>query len=203
MNNQPAVEWKKEWTDLSDKKKNVEQQEKKETKKNVETEAVAETVEKQSPETDRIAELEAELQKVREELAKEKEQGMRVRAEYDNYRKRTAKEIGEISADVTAKTVQEILPIADNIERALAADGADADLRKGIQMVQQQIENAFHKLQIEAVGEENTPFDPNLHNAVMHVEDKNIGENMVVQVFQKGYKIGSKVLRYAMVKVAN
>ena len=151
----------------------------------------------------KIAELEALLKKAQDDLAHEKEMGMRVRAEYDNYRKRTAKEMGEIAIDVRVKTVQEILPIADNIERALSVTGSDADMRKGIEMIEQQILNTFAKLEIEAIADENVAFDPNIHNAVMHVEDENFGENTVVQVFQKGYKIGDKIVRYAMVKVAN
>ena len=100
--------------------------------------------------------------------------------------------------------MKEILPIADNIERALAAqEGSEAELRKGIAMVQQQIHNVFTQMHIEPIDAENIPFDPQLHNAVMHIEDENLGENMVVQVLQKGYKLGDKVLRYAMVKVAN
>ena len=148
--------------------------------------------------------LAAELEQLKKELAAEKDQNLRIRAEYDNYRKRTAREMGEITADVRSKTVKEILPIADNIERALAAqEGSEAELRKGIAMVQQQIHNVFTQMHIEPIDAENIPFDPQLHNAVMHIEDENLGENMVVQVLQKGYKLGDKVLRYAMVKVAN
>lgn len=148
--------------------------------------------------------LAAELEQLKKELAAEKDQNLRIRAEYDNYRKRTAREMGEITADVRSKTVKEILPIADNIERALAAqEGSEAELRKGIAMVQQQIHNVFTQMHIEPIDAENIPFDPQLHNAVMHIEDESLGENMVVQVLQKGYKLGDKVLRYAMVKVAN
>ena len=148
--------------------------------------------------------LAAELEQLKKELAAEKDQNLRIRAEYDNYRKRTAREMGEITADVRSKTVKEILPIADNIERALAAqEGSEAELRKGIAMVQQQIHNVFTQMHIEPIDAENIPFNPQLHNAVMHIEDENLGENMVVQVLQKGYKLGDKVLRYAMVKVAN
>ena len=140
--------------------------------------------------------LAAELEQLKKELAAEKDQNLRIRAEYDNYRKRTAREMGEITADVRSKTVKEILPIADNIERALAAqEGSEAELRKGIAMVQQQIHNVFTQMHIEPIDAENIPFDPQLHNAVMHIEDENLGENMVVQVLQKGYKLGDKVLR--------
>lgn len=161
-----------------------------------------ETAEKQ-PETAEEA-LKAEIEELRKQLEAEKDMGLRVRAEYDNYRKRTAREMGEIAASVRCETLTEILPVADNIERALAsAEGNEAELRKGVSMIGQQIEQIFSKLHIETIGEENVPFDPQVHNAVMHVEDDAIEECTVVQVFQKGYKLGNKVLRYAMVKVAN
>ena len=148
--------------------------------------------------------LQAEIEQLKKQLSEEKDLGLRVRAEYDNYRKRTAREMGEINANVRVETLAEILPIADNIERALAsAEGNEAELRRGVDMIRQQIEQIFTKMNIETIGEENVPFDPQIHNAVMHVEDEAIEESTVVQVFQKGYKLGNKVLRYAMVKVAN
>lgn len=171
-------------------------------------ETTAETAEKkpEQPAAEKTPEqlLQEEVDRLKAELAAEKDQNLRIRAEYDNYRKRTSREMGEITVNVRSETVKELLPVADNIERALAtAEGSEADLRKGISMVQQQIQNVFTKLHIEAIDEENVPFDPQSHNAVVHVEDDTIGENTVVQVLQKGYKLGTKVLRYAMVKVAN
>lgn len=160
----------------------------------------------QTPEAEPTPEqkLQAEVEALKAQLAAEKDQNLRVRAEYDNYRKRTARERGEIAANVRVETVKELLPVADNIERALAtAAGNEADLRKGIAMVQQQIQSVFTKLSIEPIEAENVPFDPNMHNAVMHVQDETTDDNTVVQVLQKGYKLGGKVLRYAMVKVAN
>ena len=112
--------------------------------------------------------------------------------------------MGEIAANVRVETVKELLPVADNIERALAtAEGNEADLRKGIAMVQQQIQNVFTKLSIEPIDAENVPFDPNAHNAVMHVEDEALGENVIAEVFQTGFAMGDKIVRFAMVKVAN
>ena len=161
-------------------------------------EAAAEAV---NPE---IEQLKAEIEQLKKQLSDEKDMSLRVRAEYDNYRKRTAREMGEINANVRCETIAEILPIADNIERALACpEGNEAELRKGVDMIRQQIGHVFEKMHIEPIEGENIPFDPNLHNAVMHVEDDAVTESTVVQMFQKGYKLGNKVLRYAMVKVAN
>lgn len=180
----------KELTDLSQEK---------DTK--VTAEAAETAAEAANPE---IEQLKAEIEQLKKQLAEEKELGLRVRAEYDNYRKRTAREMGEINANVRCETITEILPIADNIERALACpEGNEAELRKGVSMIQMQIDNVFTKMNIEPIAAENVPFDPNVHNAVMHVEDDAITESTVTQVFQKGYKLGNKVLRYAMVKVAN
>ena len=153
---------------------------------------------------DEIAGLKEEIKRLQEELEKQKDLDMRVRAEYDNFRKRTSREMSEIAARAKAEAIADILPIADNIDRALSVqEGSEADIRKGVEMIHTQIENAFQKLGIEAIAEENVEFDTQLHNAVMHVEDENVKPNTVVQVLQKGYKIGSRVLRYAMVKVAN
>ncbi len=172
-----------------------------ETKTAEETAEAVETAETVNPE---VEQLKAEIEQLKKQLADEKDMGLRVRAEYDNYRKRTAREMGEINANVRCETIAEILPIADNIERALACpEGNEAELRKGVDMIRQQIGHVFEKMHIETIEGENIPFDPNLHNAVMHVEDDSIEESTVVQMFQKGYKLGNKVLRYAMVKVAN
>ena len=158
----------------------------------------------QPEQSDVTAELREEIKKLQAELEKQKDLDMRVRAEYDNFRKRTSREMREIAARAKAEAIAEILPIADNIDRALSVqEGSEADIRKGVEMIHTQIENAFQKLGIEAINEENVEFDPHLHNAVMHVEDEEAKANTVIQVLQKGYKVGSRVLRYAMVKVAN
>lgn len=127
---------------------------------------------------------------------------MRLSAEYDNYRKRTAKEKEGIYTDSCVDVLKEILPVIDNLERALAADGSNGDLKKGVEMTLKQFNDALEKLNVEEIPADGN-FDPNLHNAVMHIESDEFGENEIAEVFQKGYKRGDKVLRYSMVKVAN
>ncbi len=169
--------------------------------------------EKRPPEAEAPPEPEAQepqpqeedaLEKLQAELAAQKDQYLRVLAEYDNFRKRTAAEKAGIYNNAVSDTVQAILPIADNIERALGQENASAeDMRKGVEMIQAQIEAAFEKLGMTAVGEAGEAFDPKLHNAVAHIEDENLGENVIAAVFQKGYKLGDRVVRFAMVQVAN
>ena len=128
----------------------------------------------------------------------------RMAAEYDNFRKRTEREKAAIYNDATAAAVSRILSVEDNLERALAqADCSVEDLRKGVQMVQTQMQESLSKLGVSEMGAPGEPFNPDLHNAVMHVEDESLEENVIVEVFQKGYRIGEKVIRHAMVKVAN
>lgn len=146
----------------------------------------------------------ARLEQAQEELKKQKELLLRTAAEYDNYRKRTEREKTAVYADATAAAVTEFLPVADNLERALKQqDCTVEDLRKGVEMVGAQLKGALAKLGVTEMGEAGEVFNPDLHNAVSHVEDENAGENTVVQVFQKGYKIGDKIVRHAMVQVAN
>lgn len=165
--------------------------------------------EKKPPETSAPPEpetqpLEEELERLRQELDEHKQQHLRVLAEYDNYRKRTASEKNAIYNNAVSDTVQAILPIADNIGLALNQENASAeDMRKGVEMIENQIEAAFEKLGITSVGEVGDIFDPNLCNAIAHVEDENLGENVISQVFQKGYLLGDRVVRHAMVQVAN
>ena len=131
-----------------------------------------------------------------------KDRLLRVTAEYENYRKRTAKEKEGIYTDSCADVIKEILPVVDNLERALAADGSVEDLKKGIEMTIKGLQSSFDKLgveEIDASGE----FDPNLHQAVMHIEDESLETNVVAEVFMKGYKRGDKVIRHTVVKVAN
>lgn len=145
---------------------------------------------------------EEENKKLREELDSTKDRFLRLTAEYDNYRKRTTKEKEGIYSDAYVDVLKEIIPILDNLERAVAADGSIEDLKKGIEMTIKGCKDSFAKLgveEIDASGE----FDPNLHNAVMHIEDENLGKNAVAEVFQKGYKKDDKIIRHTMVKVAN
>lgn len=145
-----------------------------------------------------------ELEKANAETRKAREQLTRLAAEYENFRKRSEREKEAIHADATASAVTELLSVADNLERALAQkDCSVEDLRRGVEMVMNQLQAAFRKLDVTEMGQVGDPFDPNLHNAISHVEDENAEENTIVQVFEKGYRIGDKVIRHAMVQVAN
>ena len=128
---------------------------------------------------------------------------LRTLAEYDNYRKRSIKEKDAIYPQAKADTVEKFLPIIDNFERAMQTECSDEAFKKGIEMIFQSFIKTMTDLSVEEIGKEGETFNPDLHNAVMHVEDENYGENVVAQVLQKGYKIGDRVVRYAMVKVAN
>ena len=128
---------------------------------------------------------------------------MRLLAEYDNYRKRTQKEKEASWANAKAETIKELLPVYDNLARALQQKTEDEAYAKGVEMIMTQMKNALEKLGVEAIPAAGQTFDPNLHNAVMHVDDEDLGENVVVEVFQDGFKLGDKIIRHAMVKVAN
>lgn len=155
------------------------------------------------PQTDTPAgEPEPEEAPAQEQLVP-REQFLRLAAEYDNYRKRTAKEKESLWAGAKADTVQAFLPVYDNLERALKQDTADEAYKKGVEMTMNQLREVFAKLGITEIEAQGKPFDPNLHNAVMHIEDENLGENTVAQVFQAGFMLGEKVIRFAMVQVAN
>lgn len=133
-----------------------------------------------------------------------KDQFVRLTAEYDNYRKRTTKEKDNIYQDAKADTVKEFLAVYDNLERAVAADGDDTSPhRKGLEMIFAQYKEILKKLGVEEIPAKGQPFDPEKHNAVMHIDDEAYGENEVAQVFQAGFMMGDKVIRYAIVQVAN
>lgn len=145
----------------------------------------------------------SEEDKLRVELNESKDKYLRLMAEYDNFRKRSAKERLELSATVKGNTISEILPVFDNFERALAAETQDTAYKQGVEMIFKQFGDMLAKLGVEVIDPIGQTFDPNIANAVNQIEDENLGENEVAQVFQKGYKIGDKVIRYAMVAVAN
>ena len=128
---------------------------------------------------------------------------LRLAAEYDNFRKRTVKEKEQSYGNGKADAVAKLLPIYDNLERALNQPTEDAAYKKGVEMTMNELVKIFTGLSVEIFGEAGDAFDPNLHNAVMHTEDENLGENVISQVFQKGFKVGDKVVRFAMVQVAN
>ena len=138
-----------------------------------------------------------------EKPQEDSERYLRLMAEFDNYKKRSAKEREAIYTDVRVDTVTKFLPVFDNLERAMKTETADEAFKKGVEMTYNQLTDVFKKLGVEEIESVGKPFDPALHNAVMHVEDETLGENQIVEEFQKGFKIGEKVIRYSMVKVAN
>ena len=133
----------------------------------------------------------------------ERDAHLRVAAEFDNFRKRTIKEKEASYGNGKADAVAKMLPIYDNLERALNQPTEDAAYKKGVEMTMNELLKIFTGLGVEVFGNPGDAFDPNLHNAVMHIDDENLGENVIAQVFQKGFKIGEKVVRFAMVQVAN
>ena len=153
-----------------------------------------------------VAELEEKLAAKEAELAEANDKFMRLAAEYDNYRRRTTREQELMYGDGKADAVEKILPVLDNLDRAMAAEPETAEAKQyheGVKMTIRQFKEVMSKIgviEIEALGKE---FDPNLHNAVMHVEDETVGDNTVVEEFQKGYMLGDRVIRHSMVKVAN
>ena len=165
-------------------------------------EAAGEPVEE--PAEEPAEESSDELDNLQKALEEEQNRYLRLMAEYDNFRKRSAREKDGIYTDAKADTFTSLLPVLDNFDRAFEnEDASPEDFRKGIEMTRDQILAVFEKAGVEAYGEAGDPFDPNIHNAVSHIEDPEQGENVLAQVFQKGYKLGDKVLRHAMVVVAN
>ena len=174
----------------------------------VETETVqAEetTVEAETAEEAAIDPLQAELEACKAELAAEKEKYLRMAAEYDNYRRRSAKEREAAYSDAYADALMQIIPVIDNLERAAGYGNAgDAkQLSDGVNMILTQFTSVLEKMGIEAFGEKGDLFDPNIHNAIMHEEDPEQDESILGEVFQRGYRRGDKIIRCAMVKVIN
>ncbi len=129
---------------------------------------------------------------------------LRLAAEFDNFRKRSQREKDGIYVNAIAKAVTELLPTYDNLERAVKADTTDPEYKKGVELTMNQLGENLKKLDVKVIeAEPGTVFNPNLHNAVMHIEDENFEENVIAEVFQQGFSIGEKVIRHAMVKVAN
>ena len=144
-----------------------------------------------------------EVAKLREQLAAEQDKYLRLLAEYDNFRKRSQKEKDNLYTEIRAETVGKFLPVYDNLERALNQPTADEAYKKGVEMTMGGLIEVMEKLGVVAFGDVGDTFDPNMHNAVMHCEDENLGENVLAEVFQKGFRVGDKVVRFAMVRVAN
>ena len=159
--------------------------------------------EQAEPKKKRAKKSDKELEALQEQLAAEQDKYLRMAAEYDNYRKRSMKEKDHIYNDGVADTLTKFLPIYDNLERALQQQTADEAYKKGVEMIMTAMKETLSKCGVTVFGEVGETFDPALHNAVMHVEDEAIEESTVVEVFQKGFTMGEKVLRFSMVKVAN
>ena len=160
---------------------------------------VEETVEEvleETPETPEVNPWE-------EKYNAERDAHLRVAAEFDNFRKRTLREKEASYGNGKADAVAKILPIYDNLERALNQPTEDAAYKKGVELTMNELVRIFTSLGVEIFGEKGDAFDPNLHNAVMHIDDETMEENTISQVFQKGFKIGEKIVRFAMVQVAN
>lgn len=172
-----------------------------------EKETVQETVEtnEQTQQADeKVTELEQSIQKKDEEITELNEKYMRLVAEYDNFKKRTVKEKEALYANSVCDIVKELLPVIDNLERAMNSfEDKESEHYKGFEMVLRQTNDIFAKIGVEEIKAEGETFNPDLHNAVMHIDDENFGENVVAEQFQKGYTYKDKVIRYSMVKVAN
>ncbi|MBQ4630753.1 MAG: nucleotide exchange factor GrpE [Clostridia bacterium] len=156
--------------------------------------------------TKKQKEADAKVEALEKEISELNDKYLRVMAEYDNFKKRTQKEKEAIYTDSVGDTVTELLPVLDNFERALASFGDDAkesEFFKGFEMIYTQTRDIFTKLGVKTIETKDSEFDPNLHNAVMHIDDEEYGENVIVEEFQKGYTYRDKVIRYSMVKVAN
>lgn len=150
-----------------------------------------------------IDDLNAKLEEAGNKIAEADDKYLRLCAEYDNYRKRTSKEKLEIFSDSTIKCVAEFLPVLDNFERAFESECTDETFKNGMKMIYNQFNEALDKIgvkEMKALGEQ---FDPNLHNAIKQTEDENFGDNTICEVFQKGYMLNDKVIRHAVVAVAN
>ena len=173
----------------------------KDKKKDIQAEEVVEEVEttetaQETPEVPEVNEWE-------EKYNAERDAHLRVAAEFDNFRKRTLKEKEQSYGNGKADAVEKLLPVYDNLERALNQPTEDEAYKKGVEMTMTQLVGIFSGLGVEIFGNVGDEFDPNFHNAVMHTEDENFGENTICQVFQKGFKLGEKIIRFAMVQVAN
>lgn len=171
-----------------------------------ETDAAADVAtekEAAAAEADETAELQQKIEALEKELADEKEKYLRLDAEYYNYRTRSLKEKQDAYDNALTKAVTEVLSVIDNFERALTTECADANFKKGVEMIFRQYTAILEKLGVKEIEAEGKPFDPNFHNAVSQITDENLGENTVAAVLQKGYIMGNKVIRHAMVTVAN
>ena len=175
-----------------------------ETTEETAKEAAGETVENQEEESFTVSREQMEkMEQLAKLVSDSNDKYLRLAAEYDNYRKRTAREKENIYGDAKADTVKPFLEVYDNLVRGVAQFEEGDGHRQGMEMIAKQFLDVLAKLGVTEIEAEGQPFDPEKHNAVMHVDDESFGENIVAEVFQKGFMIGDKVLRFAMVKVAN
>ena len=144
-----------------------------------------------------------EVNPFEEKYNAERDAHLRLAAEFDNFRKRTAKEKESSYLNGKADAVEKLLPVYDNLARALKQETADAAFKKGVEMTMTELVKILNGMGVEIFGQEGDTFDPNLHNAVMHTDEEGVAENTITQVFQQGFKIGDKIVRFAMVQVAN
>lgn len=153
--------------------------------------------------TEEASDLQTELDKAKEALSQQETQYQYLAAEYDNFRRRSAKEKTDAYSKAKGDAALAFLPVFDNLQRALAAPCADPAYAKGVEMTMTQLRQVLESLDITEIPALGEQFDPNMHNAVMHVDDESVGENTIVDVFQSGFRMGEKVIRFSMVKVAN
>ena len=171
--------------------------------KELKTETASENTVEQEVKDEAAEETNQELAALQKENEELKNKLLRQMAEFDNFKKRTSKEKDELYGYAKADCVEAVLGVLDNFERALQTDCADETFKQGVEMIFNQFSEALKKLGVEEIPAQGETFDPQVHNAVNQVEDENFGENTVCQVFQKGYKIGDRVIRHSMVVVAN
>ena len=188
---------------MSEKEKELEQEVPEEETEEIAEEIIEEDAAPEVPEEEAGESLEDKVKALEEAAAADKDKYLRLLAEYDNFRKRSIQEKLNAFSDATAKAALEVISVIDNFERAMAAECSDENYKKGVEMIYGQFVEVIKKLGVEEIDALGKEFDPNLHNAVSQVEDENFGENTVSQVYQKGYKLGDKVIRCAMVVVAN
>lgn len=181
---------------MAEKTENTAEQAEKEVASEKETETKA-------PKKEKKSKKDAEIEKLKEELEKKNDILLRTAAEFDNYKKRTERERAGVAEYARAGIIKKLLPIIDNIERAAGADKESPEYLKGIELIVKQFETLAGNLELTETAKAGDTFDPTLHEAVMHIEDENLGENVIAEVLQKGYKTGDTVVRHAMVKVAN
>ena len=175
----------------------------KEKKNASEAPEVKETEKAVAEETAAADERDAIIEELNKKLADANDKYLRTVAEYDNFRKRSQKEKEAIFSDSKTDIIGKLLPVIDNFERAALAETDLESYKKGIEMTVNQLLDVFKSLGVEAFGEKGEEFDPNIHNGVMHIDDENLGENVISEVYMKGYKMGDKVIRHATVIVAN